>query len=87
MEFVHSWNVGANCSVLMSCESKPEVISTPMQHRKRKMYMRRSFGFLYHTTLSSWTRRVTMGSAVVPTLTLTILSILGVGQLELSHAR
>src|SRR5690606_8844376 len=43
----------------------------PMQHRKRKMYMRRRFGFLYHGILSSFTRRETMGSADVPTFTLT----------------
>ena len=67
--YIHSWKGWANWRVLMSCESKPEVISTPMQHRKRKMYINRRFGFLYHITLSSWTRRVTMGSALVPTLT------------------
>jgi len=59
----------------MSCESKPDVISTPMQHRKSQKYIIRRFGFLYHTTLSSATRRVTMGSAVVPTFTLTILAV------------
>lgn len=55
----------------MSCESKPEVISTPMQQRKRQMYISRRFGFLYHGTLSSSTRRVTMGSAAVPVFTCT----------------
>ena len=59
----------------MSCESKPDVISTPMQHRNSHTYMRRRFFFLYHGVLSSATRRVTMGSAVVPTLT--ILTVAG----------
>ena len=53
----------------MSCESKPDVISTPMHVRNRKMYMNRRFGFLYHGVLSPSTRRVTIGSAVFPVFT------------------
>jgi hypothetical protein len=58
-----------NCSVPMSCESKPEVISTPMQQQKSQRYNSRRFGFLYHGTLSSATMRVMMGSEV-PSLAL-----------------
>lgn len=41
-----------------------------MQHRKSHRYMRRRLGFLYHGVKSSATRRVTMGSAADPTLTI-----------------
>lgn len=41
-----------NNMVLMSCESKPDVISTPMQHKNRKMYIRRRLGFIQNRTLS-----------------------------------
>ena len=58
----------------MSWESKPEVISTPIQQQNSHTYIRRRLGFLYHGTLSSATRRVTMGSAADPTLT--ILAVL-----------
>jgi len=71
---IHFWKAGENCSVLMSCESKPEVISTPMQQKKRQMYMRRRFLFLYHGTLSSWAKRVTIGSATEPMFTATIVA-------------
>ena len=37
----------------ISCESNPEVISTPMQHMKSQRYIRRRLGFLYHGTLHS----------------------------------
>ena len=40
-----------NCSVPISCESNPDVISTPMQHKNSHRYMRRRLGFLYHGTL------------------------------------
>lgn len=46
----------------MSCESNPEVISTPMQQAKRQKYMVRRFGFLYHLIGSSAAICVTMGS-------------------------
>lgn len=59
----------------MSCESKPDVISTPIQHRKSHRYMRRRFRFLYHGTLSSAAKRVTIGSAVVPTFTILTASV------------
>jgi hypothetical protein len=39
-----------------------------MQHRNNQTYITRRFGFLYHGTLSSCTRRVTMGSEDSPTL-------------------
>lgn len=64
----------------ISCESNPEVISTPMQHKKSQRYIRRRLGFLYHGTLqfvsidrqyrlrihtlSSATMRVMIGSEV-----------------------
>lgn len=76
---IHLWNDWENCSVLMSWESKPEVISTPMQHTNKKMYMTRRFGFLYHGTLSSSTRRVTMGSAVLPMLTFGAATMIATG--------
>lgn len=66
----HLLNGPENCSVLMSWESNPEVISTPMQHRNNQTYISRRFGFLYHGTWSSSTRRVTMGSADAPVLTI-----------------
>ena len=54
--------VSEYCSVFRSCESKPEVISTPMQQMKSHTYIIRKLGFLIHDTLSSSTKRVTMGS-------------------------
>lgn len=48
----------------MSWESNPEVISTPIQHRKSQKYMTLMFGFLYHGTKSSATKRVRIGSEV-----------------------
>lgn len=56
--------------MLISCESKPDVASTPIQQKKSHRYIRRRFGFLYHGTLSSSTKRVTIGSAAVPTFTI-----------------
>ena len=58
----HAFQGPENCKVLMSCESNPEVISTPMQQAKRQKYMKRRLGFLYHLTLSSAAICVTMGS-------------------------
>jgi hypothetical protein len=46
----------------MSCESNPEVISTPMQQAKRQKYIFRRLGFLYHLTGSSAAICVTIGS-------------------------
>jgi hypothetical protein len=59
---IHLFQGPENCKTLMSCESNPEVISTPMQHAKRQMYMVRRLGFLYHLTGSSAAMWVTIGS-------------------------
>jgi shikimate kinase len=48
----------------MSCESNPEVISTPMQQAKRQKYMVRRLGFLYHLIGSSAAICVTIGSEI-----------------------
>lgn len=46
----------------MSCESKPDVNSIPIQVGKRRRYIRRRFGLRYQGTVSSFARRVRMGS-------------------------
>lgn len=63
---LHALKVFEYCSVLSSCESKPEVISTPMQQMKSHTYIMRKLGFFLHDTLSSSTKRVTMGSPCWP---------------------
>ena len=62
-------NKGILTSVLINCESKPLVISIPMQQQKRKKYIFLRFGFLYQETLSSAASWVTMGSDVPSALT------------------
>lgn len=62
--FLHWRNLGVNWRVLMSWESKPDVISTPIQHKKRKKYIFLMLGFLYHGVLSSAAKLVRTGSAV-----------------------
>ena len=48
---------------IFTCESNPDVISTPIQVGKSKRYSIRRFFFLYHGTLSSATILVMIGSA------------------------
>jgi hypothetical protein len=59
---VHLFQDVENWRTLMSWESNPEVISTPMQQAKRQKYIFRRFGFLYHLMGSSAAICVTMGS-------------------------
>jgi hypothetical protein len=59
---VHLFQGPENCKTLISCESNPEVISTPMQQAKRQKYIFRRLGFLYHLTGSSAAICVTIGS-------------------------
>lgn len=54
-----------NCKTLMSCESNPDVVSTPIQQQKRRKYITLRLGFLYHFTLSALDISVTMGSTIV----------------------
>jgi len=60
---LQSFQVSRIWRALIICESKPEVISIPIQVGNRSRYMCRRFGFLYQGILSSAARRVTMGSA------------------------
>lgn len=59
---------GENWSALMSWESKPDVISTPIQQMKSQRYRYRRFGFLYHGVLSPATMVAMRGSAPCPLL-------------------
>jgi hypothetical protein len=59
-----------------------------MQHRNSHTYISRRFGFLYHRTLSSSTRRVTMGSADSAVLTiLSKVSVIEGDALRCKHGR
>lgn len=62
----HLFHSGINCRPLIIWESKPEVISIPIQVGYNRRYKSRRFLFLYHLTLSSSTTRVKTGSCSWP---------------------
>ena len=66
LNYWHLFHAGINWSPLIIWESKPEVISIPMQVGYSRRYRSRRFGFCHHFTLSSSTTRVNTGSASWP---------------------
>lgn len=59
----HLFQVYTICTVLIICESNPDVISMPIHAGNRMKYRLRRFGFLYQGTLSVEIKLANTGSA------------------------
>lgn len=70
---LHLFQDAENWRVLIRVESKPEVISMPMQTMKSQRYIYLRLRFLYHGTLSCATNWVTIGSERPSWIILTIV--------------